>query len=66
MYSIMQVNSATGLSQQNIAPVGISTGLRPGTSGEVLKWKVAAFKSENLQESDRMPFTMIAPQNPSA
>ena len=39
----MQVNSFTGLMQQVIASLRICIVLRPGTAGEVLKWKVIVF-----------------------
>ena len=39
----VQVNSFTGVMQQVMASLRICIVLRPGTAGEVLKWKVMVF-----------------------
>ena len=53
----MQRSSSTGLIQQEIPPDSRCIVLRPGTAGEVLKWKVT-FLSDALQSSAGMSFTV--------
>jgi len=53
----VQVNSDTGLMQQVIASFRIWIVLRPGTTGEVLKWKVIT-KFDTVNEFAPILFTL--------
>ncbi len=54
------MNSASPLKQQLTAPA-ICIVLRPGTTGEVLKWKVILTRSDTVQESAGTLFTVKPP-----
>ena len=53
----VQVNSFTGLTQQEIASLRMCIVLRPGTTGEVLKWKTIT-KFDTMNELAPILFTM--------
>jgi hypothetical protein len=53
----VQLNSGADLPQQVKAPL-ISIVFTPGTTGEVLKWKVILTKSDTVQESAGTLFTV--------
>ena len=53
----VQVNSDTGLMQQVIASFRIWIVLRPGTTGEVLKWKVIVL-FDTVNEIAPVSFTL--------
>jgi hypothetical protein len=52
-----QVNSADGVMQQVIVSGRICIGLRPGTAGEVSKWKVTVTRSDTVNEFAPMLLT---------
>lgn len=58
MYWNVQPNSSTGLPQQKTVPASRCIVLRPGTAGEVLKWKVSVMRSDTVQESAGTSFTV--------